>query len=83
MKTTSRGSLYSVTVSREEVAAFRSRWPCSTLPDRPITFWFDRITGDLVDAMPFGLDGSDALALSYDAQEAGRRFLDSLTTTHA
>ena len=72
MHTTIKGSLYSVTVSRDGVMAFKRQWPCSTLPARAITFWFDRMTGDLVDILPWPVrDGADLLALSMDAQAAG------------
>lgn len=79
MKTTQRGSLYTVTVSREEVATFKSRWPCSTLPDRAITFYFDRLSGDLIDITPYAVkNGADLLALSMDAQSAGLQALREL-----
>lgn len=68
------GSFYNVSVSRAEVEGFRSRWPCSGLPDRAVTFQFDKRNGDLVDIWPYAekWDGDAAVALSHDAQEYGR-----------
>jgi hypothetical protein len=57
-----------VRVSPEEVAAFNATWPCSKLPECPITFEFDE-RGDLVDMDPFTIDGPEAVALAEDAQE--------------
>lgn len=62
-----------VIVSREEVAAFNSRWPCSTLrPSR--AYWFEfEANGDLVDTdCPQHDDGPAALAMAEDCQ----RYLD-------
>lgn len=57
-----------VTVSAEEVRAFRAKWPGSALPARGISFTFDAENGDLVDLQGAGnYDGSDLLALSQDA----------------
>ena len=76
MRVFDNGSLYSVTVLRHEVEAFKRTWPCSTLPDAAITFQFDKQNGDLVDILPYRIaarvDGPDALALSQDAQAVGR-----------
>ena len=72
MKATNKGALMAVAVSRIEVESFKRRWPCSTLPDRAITFYFDRLNGDIVDILPYGVsDGPDLLALSLDAQAFG------------
>lgn len=60
-----------VIVSRAEVAAFRSKWPCSNLPDRAITFFYDH-NGDLVDLHPGNIDGPDVVALCEDAWIACR-----------
>lgn len=68
------GTFFRVRVSRKEVSDFRANWPCSRLPDRAITFEFDARNGDLVDVTD-GVDGDDALALSYDAQAYGERML--------
>lgn len=71
MKAIQKGSLIAVAVSRDEVAAFKRRWPCSTLPDKAITFYFDKLNGDIVDILPYDIDGPDLLALSMDAQAYG------------
>ena len=58
-----------VIVSREEVANFNRRWPCSELRDtRHYWFEFDE-TGDLVDTdVPEHDDGSAAVAMSEDCK---------------
>lgn len=61
------GAFVSVTMSAREVAAFKRSWPASGLPDRAITFEFDKSNGDLVDLRPRSVDGSAAVALSEDA----------------
>ena len=38
-----------VTVAKEEVSDFSEGWPCCNLPGGPITFVFDRGSGDLLD----------------------------------
>ena len=58
-----------VCVSRDDVAAFNSQWPCSGIPERPIWFEFD--SNGLVDLGPGDtseFDGPALLALSEDAQ---------------
>lgn len=76
MRAFDNGSLYLVTVSRNEVSAFARRWPCCNLPDSSITFQFDKRNGDLVDITPYRIadkvDGPEALALADDAQTYGR-----------
>lgn len=69
------GCFYSVQVTRAEVEGFKDSWPCSTLPDRAITFQYDKRNGDLVDITPDSadFDGPDLLALSQDAQSYGQR----------
>jgi hypothetical protein len=65
-----------VCVSRDDVADFRSQWPCSGLPDKAMWFEFES-NGDLVDVGPMDtsrFDGPDLLALSQNAQE----YLESL-----
>lgn len=59
-----------VIVSREEVAAFNSRWPGSRLdPTRTYYFEFDP-HGDLVDTdVPEHSDGPEAGALAEDCLE--------------
>lgn len=69
MKLIDNGCFYSVSVSRSEVISFKSKWPCSGLPDRAHWFQFDRRNGDLVDLTPNRHDGPALLALSQDAQE--------------
>lgn len=61
------GAFVSVTMSAREVAAFKRSWPASGLPDRAITFEFQKSNGDLVDLRPFSVDGPAAVALSEDA----------------
>ena len=61
------GCFVRVSMSAREVAAFKRSWPGSGLPNRGITFEFDKRNGDLVDLRPSNVDGSDALALSQDA----------------
>ena len=75
MKYFNRGSCYSVLVSRRDVEAFKRIYPCSGLPDRAITFQFDRRNGDLVDIWPDShtFDGPGLLALSQDAHAYGER----------
>lgn len=69
MKYHNNGCFHSVTVSAAEVQAFKDHWPCSTLPDKAVWFQFDKRNGDLVDMKPDGMDGTDVLALSQDAQQ--------------
>lgn len=58
-----------VIFSREEVDAFRARWPGGNLRSRSYWYEFDS-TGDLVDTdVPEQDDGPDALALSQDAAD--------------
>lgn len=61
-----------VTVTRKEVEAFKDSWPCSGLPDKAITFEFDK-KGNLVGIQPDSseFDGPALLALSQDAQTYG------------
>lgn len=68
MRIVDEGAYVRVVVSRDEVEAFKARWPCSTLPNRAVSFTFDRKNGDLVDLTPESMDGPDVLALSMDAQ---------------
>jgi hypothetical protein len=79
MRARNNGSLYTVSISRQEVEEFKDRWPCSGLPDRAISFQFDKRNGDLVDIFPYRyahlFDGPAALALSQDAQEYGAKKL--------
>src|SRR3990167_5202601 len=69
MKVKDLGSDVSVTASADEVRAFKRRWPASGLPDRAITFRFQKSNGDLVDVYP-SVDGEAAVALSQDAWQA-------------
>lgn len=61
------GAFVRVSMSARDVAAFKSQWPASGLPDRSITFEFDKRNGDLVDMTPSNVDGPAALAMSEDA----------------
>ena len=73
----SNGSGYSVTVTKAEVLDFKDAWPCSRLPDRAITFYFDP-EDNVVDLEPNGTEGCkctdhDVLkALSCEVQELAR-----------
>jgi hypothetical protein len=74
MKFYDNGCFYSVSVSANEVYAFKQTWPCSRLPEKSIWFQFDKRNDDLVDMKPV-LDGEDVLALSHDAQNYGKKKL--------
>lgn len=57
-----------VIVSRDEVANFNRRWPCSELRDRSYWFEFDA-NRDLVDTdVPEQDDGSAASAMADDCR---------------
>lgn len=73
MKAHDNGSFFSVSISAQDVAAFKDNWPCSGLPEKRIWAQFDKRNGDLVDLAPSnleerGADGSALLALLQDAQ---------------
>lgn len=69
------GSCVRVAVSRNEVDAFRQRWPCNTLRSRGYSFTFEKKSGDLVDHdAPDGHDGDALVALSVDAWDFYRRW---------
>ncbi len=70
MRVFDQGAFKRVLVYRAEVEAFRERWPCSSLPDRAVSFTFQVSNGDLVDMEPSDMDGPDVLALSQDARGA-------------
>lgn len=65
-------------LSREELDAFKARWPCHGLPDNLETLTFDFDCGDLVDIDARDdhgrwldsaeFDGLSLVALSEDAQ---------------
>lgn len=67
MPTIWNGTSRKVIVSREEVANFNSRWPCSELRDTR-AYWFEfEANGDLVDTdVPEHDDGGAAVALAAD-----------------
>jgi hypothetical protein len=71
MRVTRLGVHTQVMMSRKDVDAFKTSYPCSGLPSRAITFEFDSRNGDLVDIFPDSarFDGPALLALSQDAQE--------------
>ena len=76
MRAYDNGCFYSVSVSADEVSAFKDQWPCSGLPDdTSLWFQFDKRNGDLVDLRPSNVDGDALLALSHDAQAYGKRKL--------
>lgn len=66
---------YTVTLSPEAVADWKSNWPGSRLPVRELSFDFDLRNGDLVDMNPSDMDGEDVLALSNDAAWLGAKKL--------
>jgi hypothetical protein len=75
MQAFDNGSLYTVTVTRYEVEDFRRRWPCSGLCFAPVTFQFEKSSGDLVDSNyeqnhP-NVAGAALVVLSQDAQKYG------------
>ena len=59
-----------VIVSRNEVARFNSKWPCSELRDSR-SYWFEfDDNGDLIDTdVPEHDDGTAARAMSDDCRE--------------
>jgi len=65
------GSSVRVTMTADDVARFKSRWPASGLPTRSMWFMFDKRNGDLVDISPGSerFDGPALVALSQDAQK--------------
>lgn len=69
MRILDKGSSVIVRVSRQEVVAFNTRWPCSEIPERSVYFEFDKRNGDLLDMEPFDMDGEAVRALSEDAQK--------------
>jgi hypothetical protein len=73
MRAYDQGAFYCVTVSEREVDEFNRRWPCSSLTGHQ-SFTFDKRNGDLVDREGNG-DGSEAVALSNDAQAYGAKRL--------
>lgn len=75
MKFKDNGAFYSVTVSRDEVSEFKSRWPGSGLPDKSFWFQFDKRNDDLIDFSPTDADGGDCAALMEDAKEFAKQFL--------
>lgn len=78
MRTYDNGCFFTVAVSEQEVTAFNHTWPCSSLPERPVAFRFDKRNGDLVDILTTRneeFDGSEAVALSTDAMKYGARKL--------
>ena len=71
-----RGSSFGVQVTEREVMAFKRKWPASGLPNRGMTFWFDKKSGDLIDYTPYGIlqsagGGGAAIALVDDAKAYG------------
>ena len=68
MRYFNNGAFYTVTCSRSDVEEFARKWPCfgSTAP---ISFQFERKSGDLVDMRGGSAsDDTGVLALSHDAQ---------------
>ena len=79
MRYTDNGSSFTVGVSRREVETFKAQYPCSGLPNRAISFQFEKHTGDIVDIWPdsSSFDGSGLLALSQDAQVWGLKCMEA------
>lgn len=76
MKVFDNGSFFSVTVSKADIHAFKSQYPCSGIPsDISIWFQFSKANGDLVDIEPSTIDGPGVLALAQDAQNYGAKKL--------
>lgn len=66
-------SFFSVSISPDDVRAFKASWPCSGIPAVRIRAQFDKRNGDLVDLEPHNLEerganGSALIALLSDAQ---------------
>lgn len=76
MRAYDQGSLVRVTASENEVAAFKSRWPCSGLPTRAFWCVMDKRNGDLVDIRD-GFDGDAACALVDDCKAYARSRIPS------
>ena len=55
-----------ISVSAREVEQFKSKWPCSGIPSKAVSFTFDKRNGDLVDCSSRA-DGPAMVALSQDA----------------
>ena len=70
-----KGRWFGVTVSKDEVTAFKRKWPVSGLGAGPYHFKFNTATGDLVDVRGPGADsyadGPALGVLSRDAQVYG------------
>lgn len=60
-------SAVNVSVSKNDVEAFKHSWPCSGIASRAVWFTFDKRNGDLLDTNMKD-DGPAAVALSQDAQ---------------
>jgi len=80
MKYQDNGCFHSVTVSRDEVEAFKEQWPCSGIPSRSVWFQFDKRNGDLVDMRPSleSSDGGAVVAMSQDAQAFALKRLEAV-----
>lgn len=76
MRVYDQGCFVRVTVSEREVYDFSRTFPCSGLPDRSVSFTFDKRNGDLVDLFPYNLDGDGVVALSRDAQNYAAKRLN-------
>src|SRR5262245_36026294 len=74
------GRSFGVSVSAREVEEFNSRWPCSSRSG-PHYFAYDH-TDSLVEHEGIG-DGSEAVALSDDAQRWGQARLAKLAKRNA
>lgn len=69
MRAFDNGCFVTVQCSAGDVQKFMSRWPCSGLQGKAVTFEFDKRNGDLVDCSASeSQDGSALLALSDDAK---------------
>jgi len=72
MRAYGQGAFVRVVASTVDVQAFNDRWPCSTVPERRVSFTFDRRNGDLVDLEPQGINGTEVVSLARDCQGHAR-----------
>jgi len=74
------GSLYLVSCDVLDVRVFNDLCLCSPIPERRISFQFQKSNGDLVDIRPDAnaFDGEALRALSQDAQAYGELVMRSI-----
>ena len=81
MQCFNNGAEFTVTVLAREVYEFAMTWPCSGLNrDKPVTFCFEKATGDLIDSNDRrnhpNADGAALCALADDAKAYGAKRLN-------